>query len=123
MFCLHGSLDNNAAGGALRLSVDVRWHESSDELDPRFFVPALLGSNGGGYATMNGSRGLGSMPSDTGSGEHRSGGSGFRHASYLSLQDARRRFALLSESTAGEVTAAQCRGRHRDYDDSRYHIN
>lgn len=108
MFCMHGSLDNNAAGGALRLSADVRWHESSsNELDPRYFAPALLGSNGGGYAAMNGSRGLGSLPTETGSGDDGSGGSGFRHASYLCLREARRRFALLSaESAAGEVTAA-----------------
>lgn len=58
-FTLHGSLDNTAADGRIRLSCDVRYQPAADpHSDERYFGDDPRGSKGAGYADMKGARPL-----------------------------------------------------------------
>lgn len=58
-FTMHGSLDNNSAGGRLRLSCDVRYQPAADpHTDERYFGADPKGSKGGGYADMRAAKPL-----------------------------------------------------------------
>lgn len=59
MFTLHGSCDNQLAGGQVRLSCDVRWQAAADSRDERWFGHPPPGHGGLSYGGLNGARPLG----------------------------------------------------------------
>ncbi len=55
MFTVHGSFDNNATNGAVRLSCDTRFQPEADPMDERFSGPDPRAHNDLGYACLSAS--------------------------------------------------------------------
>ncbi|MEO9826369.1 MAG: phytanoyl-CoA dioxygenase family protein [Paracoccaceae bacterium] len=55
MFAVHGSFDNNADTGAVRLSCDTRFQPAADTMDERFSGPNPTAHKGLGYACLSAS--------------------------------------------------------------------
>ncbi len=62
MFLLHGSLDNAAADGRVRLSADVRLQAAADARDDRWFGHPPPGHGGRSYAGLSGAQPLTAAP-------------------------------------------------------------
>jgi ectoine hydroxylase-related dioxygenase (phytanoyl-CoA dioxygenase family) len=62
MFLLHGSLDNRATGGRVRLSCDVRYQPASDARDDRWFGHPPKGHGNRSYGGLNGANPLTRAP-------------------------------------------------------------
>jgi ectoine hydroxylase-related dioxygenase (phytanoyl-CoA dioxygenase family) len=58
MTLMHGSFDNHAADGRMRISCDVRWQPFSEPFDPRYMGPSPGGTTGAGYGELNGAKPL-----------------------------------------------------------------
>ena len=58
MFTVHGSFDNNAANGLIRLSCDTRFQPAADPMDDRFAGPDPAAHNGLGYGCLSAARPL-----------------------------------------------------------------
>lgn len=58
MFTAHGSFDNNAQSGRIRLSCDTRFQPSADPMDDRFSGPNPPAHNGLGYGCLSAARPL-----------------------------------------------------------------
>jgi hypothetical protein len=55
MFTVHGSFDNNADTGMIRLSCDTRFQPAADPMDERFSGPNPQAHNGLGYGCLSAS--------------------------------------------------------------------
>ena len=62
MFLLHGSLDNRAPGGKVRLSADVRFQPAADARDDRWFGDPPMAHGGRSYGGLNGAQPLTAKP-------------------------------------------------------------
>jgi hypothetical protein len=62
MFLLHGSLDNAAADGRMRLSADVRFQAAADARDDRWFGAPPSGHGGRSYGGLSGAQPLTAAP-------------------------------------------------------------
>jgi hypothetical protein len=62
MFLLHGSLDNAATDGRVRLSADVRFQPGADGRDDRWFGAPPPGHGGRSYAGLSGAQPLTAPP-------------------------------------------------------------
>lgn len=58
MFTMHGTLDNCSSIGRVRLSCDVRWQPTNDEVEPRYSGSNPPGTTGAGYGELNGAKPL-----------------------------------------------------------------
>lgn len=62
MFLLHGSLDNRAQGGKIRLSADVRFQPAADARDDRWFGAPPKAHGNRSYGGLNGAQPLTANP-------------------------------------------------------------
>lgn len=58
MLTMHGTFDNCSESGRVRLSCDVRWQPTVDEIDRRYRGENPAGTTGAGYGELNGAKPL-----------------------------------------------------------------